>query len=373
MDYVISYNAATEMPILNFAVKNNVPILTTTDDVSTLFQDIPVSQEVTNIKKNLINVVENELFAKYSPRDFEIFLWHEGLGESTAFLFWLKKYREIYGKKILCICANNLRAELLSISPYVDAIVMVDWLMFDFISVYFTKKYNIHRALLAHFSLKTIETKSKLSADELKNYWVIDVIRDFLNISADTKYEPYAVQIPPQIIANVKNLFAQMNLIEGKTVLIVTEGYYYGGLGHHLPFWIKLRDKLNSAGYEVVINGNKEVIPGCRSIFLSLLESAAFAGLCGNIVSIPTGFVECIYAINSDTKINLQIIFPGDNDIYWRGEKKDVDKIVDDYAHYLNISQTSKKRFSCDKWGNDDAEDDLLLEKIVQKITERTD
>ena len=290
-----------------------------------------------------------------------------------AFFFWLKKYRETCGKKILCICANNLRAELFSISPYVDAIVTTDWLVFDFISVYLAKKYNIHRSLLAHFDLKTIAAKEKLSADELKNYGIIGTIRDFLNISADTKFEPYAVQIPPPVIECIKNLFAQMNLIEGKTVLLVTSGYYYGNLEHHLTFWIKLREKLNAAGYEVITNSDKEIIPNCRNIFLSLLESVVFAGLCGNIVSIPTGFVESLMILNSTDKMNVQVIYPGDNDIYWRGEKNDVDKIVDDYIYYINIYLTSQKIFSCYKWGNNDTEDDLLLEKIVQKITERTD
>lgn len=300
-------------------------------------------------------------------------MFHEGLGESLAFFFWLKKYRETCGKKILCICANNLRAELFSISPYVDAIATVDWRVFDFISVYLAEKYNIHRSLLAHFDLKTIAAKEKLSADELKNYGIIGTIRDFLNISADTKFEPYAVQIPPPVIERVKNLFAQMNLVEGKIVFLVTSGYYYGELKHHLPFWIKLREKLNAAGYEVITNSDKEIIPNCRNIFLSLLESVVFAGLCGNIVSIPTGFVESLMILNSTDKMNVQVIYPGDNDIYWRGEKNDVDKIVDDYIYYINIYLTSQKIFSCYKWGNNDTEDDLLLEKIVQKITERTD
>lgn len=373
VDYVIAGGTVIEQPILNFALQNNIKILPVTTDVDAIFKDIPIPVEIENVRKNLLTALESGLFLKCSPQEFEIFLFHEGLGESTAFLFWLKKFRETCGKKILCICANNLRAELLSTSPYVDAIVKVDWLVFDFISVYFAKKYNIHPLLLAHFDLKTLAARAKLSADEVKTYGQIGLIRDFLNIGADKKFERYAVQIPPPIRERVKNLFAQMNLIEGKTVFVVTQGYNFGGLNHHLPFWIKLRDKLNAAGYEVITNGDKEDIPNCRNVFLSLLESAAFAGLCGNIVSIPTGFVEVICAINSADKINLQVMFPNENDIYWRGQKIDVEQRIGNYVYSINPYFAQNINFSCDKWGNTGAEEDLIISKIVQKMDKCAD
>ena len=40
------------------------------------------------------------------------------------------------------------------------------------------------------------------------------------------------------------------------------------------------------------------------------METVVFAGLCENIISVPTGLTEAICALNNQAKINLQFVIP---------------------------------------------------------------
>lgn len=364
VDCVIFGCMGEEFLAINFSERN----LFVTANAEDLFKDIVVPDIVEQYKLMAANYIENILLKKFPPENWEYFLFHEGMGESMTTFFWMKKYRETCIKKILCICFNPMRAELMKFCPYVNEVIIVDGIMFDYISVFYATKYNIKRLLTAHFSPKKIAAESKLPPDERRTYGQIGMIRDFLDIDKNTKFELYHLELPKEIISRAENLFNEMNLTKGKVVFAVTAGLYYGRLEHHADFWIKLRDKLRTEGYEIVTNGNKVDIPNCQNVFLSLLETASFVGLCGNIVSVPTGIIEASCAMNTIDKITLQVIFPGDNDIYWGGNPVDVDKVIDNYLYSRNPYFESNIKFSCYKWGNNPAEDDLLLEKIVNKI-----
>ena len=333
-----------------------------------LFSAVPTPAEISAIRKNLSALVEGNLLAKVPPNEFEYFLFHEGLGESTSFFFWLKKYRAHAKKKICCICSHPLRAELLMACPYVDLVLTTDAITFNFISVYFAEKYNIKRFLLMHHSVETFKNQREC-AEKKESYGLIERVRDFLRIRRDVPFEKYFVNMPTPQVESAKKNFHDMNLTEGKVVFVIMEANYFHGLSEiHADFWLKLRDKLNSVGYEVITNGPKEDIPNCRNVFLSLFQSAAFAGLCGHIVSIPTGFVESICAVNMVDKITLELIHPADNDKYWKAYTRNVDGLIEGYAKMLDRFISENIDCTYRKFGNDSAEDDALIEKIVEKI-----
>ena len=367
MDCVIFGNTGREFVSINLSTG----ILFITVNADELFQNIKVPANIEQSKMIAAHDIENGLFREYPLENWEYFLFHEGSGESLAFFFWFKKYREIHDKKILCICFNPLRAEMMKFCPYVDEVINVDKIMFDYISVFYAKRYDIKRILLAHFLPKIIAARKKLSPDEMKTYDIPEMMRDFLNINPNAKLERYPTELPEKAVAKAKKLFKEMNLTYGKVVFIIRTGYYYGRLEEHIDFWIKLRDKLRTEGYEVITNSNQVDIPACRNIFLPLLETAAFAGLCGNIVCIPTGFAESLCTLNTADKFVLQFIYPGDNDPYWKGQKVDVNKIIDNYYYYLAQYFESNVNLFCYKWGNNSAEDDLLISRIVNNITRR--
>ena len=333
-----------------------------------LFVDIPVSTEISAAKKNLSAQLEKDFFSKVPPDEFEYFLFHEGLGESTAFFFWMKKYRETTKKKICFICSHSLRAELMMACPYVDLVMTADPLTFNFISVYYAEKFHIRRFLLMHHSQKNLVAMRE-HAKNNESYTHIEKVGNFLGIRYDVPFEKYPFTFPAPQVERAKKIFHDMNLAEGKTVFVCTEANYFNGLSQfHTDFWLKLRDKLNAVGYEVVTNGPRENIPNCKNVFLSLFESAAFAGLCGHVVSVPTGFVEAICALNMVDKITWEIIHPSDTDKYWKGFSPNVDGILEGYARMVDKLISENIDCTYRKFGNNSAEDDELIEKIVEKI-----
>lgn len=349
-DYFISTGSDSETELLEFAKKNNVKVLDALNHLATIFEDISADSQLEDYKTKLAKHLKRNVFEKYPPKKYEYFLFHEGLGESTAFFFWMKKYTEHCKKKILVICFQELRAEMMRLCPYIDVTIRVEPIIFDYISVYCAKKYDIKRVLLAHVSPKITAKKAKLTSSEIKTYGIIGTIRDFLKISPKTKFEKYPVKLPQNSVAKAEDLFKKMNLIRGKTVFVITEGLYFGNLSHHMNFWINFAERLKILGYEVVTNSAEEVIPGCKNIFLSLLESTAFAGLCGNLASVPTGFFEAICALNTKDEIKWQIFYPDENDIFWRGKKVNVDSMIENYVYYLNQYISPNVEFFCNKF-----------------------
>ena len=300
---------------------------------------------------------------KFPPQEFEYFLFHEGMGESLAFFFWLKEYRKNSAKKILLFCFDVLRHELFTHSPYVEAVAKIPTFMFDYISIYHAEKFNIRRVLQAHFS----EFESRNSR-RYAFYAIPDLMRDFLKINPGIKFETFPVQIPQENLNNARKIFEEMNLKIGKTILLVAEGNYYSGLEHQKNFWIKFADRMKSAGYEVVTNSAEQILPNCKNIFKGLFDTTAFVSLCGNIISVPTGFIETLCALNNFGKTKWQIIFPNENDIYWRGRKTDVDKMIAGYEKYLKIIFDDKIDWQIYKWGNSEEEDEILIAKLLLKF-----
>ena len=336
-----------------------------------LFSDLPVPAEVENTKKNWAAQLDRDFFAKIPPNEFEYIVFYEGLGESTAFFFWMKKYREHSKKKICCICDNHLRAELFSACPYVDLVVSVDSETFNFISIYYAEKYDVKKIFVLKSALKNW-TESRKHHAKKEPYGIIENIGNCLGIRYDVPFEKYPFALPAPRAEKAKKVFDDMNLTKGKTVFVVTEGFWYRGLGaHHKDFWLKLRDKLNSVGYEIVTNGPS--IPDCRHVFLSLFETSAFAGLCGHIVSVPTGLVESICAVNMVDKITLQTLHPSDTDNtsapeHWKRPNVSIAEIMKGYAHMVNQYISSNIDCTYRQFGNNPEEDDALVEKIVEKI-----
>ena len=384
MDYYIVGNHPDELPYLDAAIRNDKEIIGTIEKPEDIFNDIPVTEQVAYLRSQLKNLVENDLMRKFPPQEYEYFLFHEGLGESMALFFWMKEYRKKHDKKILMLCVHPLREEMMRNCPYVDAVVKVPPQIFDYLAIYLADQYNMKKVLTAHFSTKTIKTKQKLQPWELKTYGIPGTIRDFLGINPKIKFEPYPVKLPESAIAKATEIFQSMNLTRGKTILIVTEGYAFSGLQHHNDFWARFANYMSDKGYEVLTNGNKEEIPGCRNVFMSLFETTAFAGMCGHIVSCPTGFVEALCTFNTADKMTLQVIFPGNHDIYWRRPnfinlvayiesnryfgRKSADNAVNEYLYQVNQYISPNTDFSVLKWGDNIDEDNLLIEQIAKKI-----
>ena len=384
MDYYIIGGHPDELFYVEAAVQSNVEIIGTRVAPEDIFSGVEVSAEVQQFKENLRALVTKDLLEKFPPEQYEYFLFHEGLGETMAVFFWLKEYRKPRDKKILVLCCQPLREEIMRVCPYVDAVMRIPQPAFDFLSIYYAEEYAMKKILTAHYSHKIAAIKNSMSVEELSQYYIHEIFRDFLEIPSSLEFKKYPVQLPEVAVARANELFKQINLTRGKTVFIVTEGIYFGGLEHHNEFWIKLARRLNVEGYDVVFNGQDNFFSDFKSVFLSLFETSAFVGLCGHIVSVPTGFVEACVTFNIVDSIKLQVVFPNNHDIYYKraGVIRRLDTLaeiqrdgsgfasqnVEDYAEYIKKFDNTNAVYKFYQWSDTAAEDDSLIEKIVGEI-----
>ena len=286
------------------------------------------------MKNNLVSACK-DTFNKFSPSEYEYFLFHHALGDAMGFFYWLKEYKKKHDKKILLFCFRDVLIEFMNICPYVDEVLKIDIVTFDFISIYFSERYGIRDFYTLHMNPDVLKVQN-LFPQCIRSFGPLIKPRDFLGINPEIKFKKYKVDIPAEKILKAKKIFNELGLIRGKTVFFVTEGVS-ANKPHYKNFFIKLAEILMNHGYEIITNGKKESIPGCKNIFLSLLETSVFVGLCGNVVSITTGFNEVICALNSTDKIKLSVIMPGKNDI-------DLKQPVTNWQQVEYISYAGRKR-----------------------------
>ena len=72
---------------------------------------------------------------------------------------------------------------------------------------------------------------------------------------------------------------------------------------------------LKQNGYAVVTKGTRQLISDCQFTILPPWKSTLFAGLCGNVVSIPTGIPFAIGAFNQSADIKLHMLWNTVNDV----------------------------------------------------------
>ena len=301
------------------------------------------------------------------------------MGETLRFVFWLKEYRKHTDKKLLCFCIEKARLELLNLCRYVDETFLIDINVFNFLSIYFSEKYHVKNFLKLYCEKNLIRERNILSADK------VDGVCAFLELGSTLEFKRYPIKIPDEITKKITNFFNETGLKKGRTVFIATDGYYHSTLFEaHRNFWVKLVTVLKALGYDVVMNSSTEKIPGTDYIFLPLTETAAFIGLCGNVISIPTGFIEASCALNDGDKIKTVFLCPGQND--WRTRVRNTEDEIKHIRRFIKygdkLAETHKKNYetfikkllssnvtlSVNLLGSDEHEDDALILKIAEEL-----
>ncbi len=280
--------------------------------------------------------------------------------------FWMREYRKNHSKKILFICFQDLRFEIMQTCPYIDAVIKIDKFIFDYISVYYAEKFQIRRSLLQHFSPHSIEMQSIDST-----YGIIEKMRDFLGINPALKiFERYPVHLPQKSLDKAEKLFNDMKLTRGKVVIFLPEGYMFSGFGDKRNFWLNLANRLRAEGYEVLTHTATPYLPGVQNIFMQTFDTSAFLGLCGNIVSTSTGFIESLCAWNDKDKINWTVLLPHEDTGFWKGDnpKAKCEEYIDYYPKFVAKFANKNVKQKCFKWSMTDAEDLNIIEKVVAEI-----
>ena len=161
-----------------------------------------------------------------------------------------------------------------------------------------------------------------------------------------------------------------MNLIEGKTVIILPQGYMFSGFSDKKFFWINLAKRLKSEGYEVLTHTQEPFIEGVRNIYMKTFDTSAFLGLCGNIVSPPTGFIESLCTWNVKDRIKWTVVCPHEKSGFWKSKnpKAECDNFIDYYPGFVSKYAGKNLTQKIFKWGINENEDLTLIEKIVAEI-----
>lgn len=389
VNYYIIGESAEEIFYIDFAMRHGVKIIGTRNLPAEIFQDISVPPEVEKLKNNLYADFIKNIVEKFSPLEYEYFLMHDGLGEVLAFFYWFKEYRKHNHKKILTLCIHPARTELMQICPYVDATIQIDARIYDYIQFFLSQQFEIKNAYTAHNAPTTLQRYNEIPIyfrEPAGNFFHLAEGRQhFLQIPPEIKFEKYPVTLPEESVAKAKKVFDDLKLKKGKTVFLKVEGNNEGSSANLYDFWKTLADKLVAKGYKVVISGNDFKITGYENVLMTLQESVAFVGLCGNIVSITTGFIETICSLNSVDKIQVQVIHKNEK-FNWQTHGSNLfgrwlflkeiqyfgsdfaDKHLESYYNWMHRICGENITYCPQMWGRNEEENKKLLENILNNI-----
>jgi len=227
--------------------------------------------------------------------NYEVMLFHQGLGETSVFAMLAGAYKEKTKKPLVMLTLSNSRAEILRQCPYIDSVMNCDEEMFYTIAA-------------------DMEFRERL---QIKNYWELHYMYEgadmckkvyhYLELPPDIPYTRYPIKAGN--FPALRQLFDEAGLQEGKTVFLIPSAIYYGDEVVSFSFWEKLVQGLREAGYQAVFNAPEEVVAGIPHVYLSMENIPDFSKICGNVVGVRTGLLDVI-GVFSDVRI--QAIYPNE-------------------------------------------------------------
>lgn len=311
VDYLISGTSSKNDAFIDVAYKNRVGIISACKD--DVFSEFYPSVAVVQVKAQIKKVLNEKIFQTIPLGEYEYILFHQGMGETLCFLYWMKVYTQQNHQPIAVICTQESRKELLELCPFVSCVITVSSLFWDYISVYYGDEFHIKNFNGLYFSNQLPWSRSRSSC-------MVDAVKKFLKLPQDAQLEKYEITIPQSAENNADILFENMHLRKKRTVFIVHNGINFGDGERNDAFWKQLVDVLKENNYDVVFN-NKDEVYGCPGIFCSIYDTVKFAEKCENVISVSTGLTEVICAL-ARKKMLVQFVWPGSYDPVWASDEE---------------------------------------------------
>ena len=261
--------------------------------------------------RNMIQSIVNEKFPKSRQNDrilefkklieglvagnYEVMLFHQGLGETCVFAMLAGAYKEKTKKPLVILTLSDSRAEILRQCPYIDSVMNCDEEIFYPITadIEFRERLRIKDYLELHYLYEGANMREK--------------VYRFLELPFSVPYMRYPLRAGD--FPALRQLFEELELQEGKTVFLIPNAIYYGNEVVATSFWEKLTKGLKEAGYQTVFNSPGTVVQGVPNVYLSMENIPDFARLCGNVVGVRTGLLDVI-GVFSDVRI--QAVYPNE-------------------------------------------------------------
>ena len=333
VDYFITGEGFSNLTFLDIAYRKDVKILSSIQ--KDIFKNISLDSTKIDIKTRIENMVGTQLLQKYSVKEYQYILFHQGLGETTCFFYLLKEYKQRINKKILVLAFDKTRISFLEECPDIDQLVEISPIIFDYMAIYLADQYGMKNMLELHFLPKTLS----YHLEPRKNpESMLGALKSFLGIDPAFKLKKDVTCISFEKIEFSTKLFQQMQLKMGKTVFLIMDGISVSRSDLSIDFWKNLIEAIKGKGYEVVIKSDREIIAGIPFTVLPPIETAVFAGLCGNVVSVSTGILDVIGAF-ARNNVKIQRIMANEKSMMWR------DNVVSWWIDILPLMQYDEMSF----------------------------
>lgn len=301
--YITGNVRDVENDYLRQSLANHFEILTANED--NIFSNIKKSHARTEMEKEII-IFMTKLFARYSPSKYEYMLVHQGLGETMTLFYLLPEYIERTRKPLIIITFNDARKKLLELSPAVCQVINVPTHVYDYLALWVAPDYGWKNFLNLHYM------ELPYSSDVV----FVDKIRGFLNLIPNNLFQPIHVNLPDNIIKSAQQWLLSHNLSPNKTVYLITQGFCFNTSALSHEFWVSLSNELISRGYDVVVNGSEEMLPGVHNAYLDITETAALSQLCTAVISVSTGLLD-VFVFLSHNDLEIKLLLPDAHNAFW--------------------------------------------------------
>ena len=375
IDFLITGDNPNENELVELAWKHRIRIVSFKHLGKNIFRDFPIDPKVESYKTEMNRIVNQNLFQIYPPSDYEYLLSHQGLGETLTMCFLMHEYQKRIGKKIILLCGDKNRGDLFKFCPYVDKTIMISWEIYSYLKIF----VGMRDFFDLHFDRDIQEKSDRIYESNPYESSITRKVRTFLNLESEVPIKQYSIEIPPGDFDIAKKTFQEMNLHAGRTILLITSGYQYSNLNHHRDFFIKLVKRFRESGFDVVTNSQTQELPNVPNVFLPIIPSIAFVQLCGNIVSIPTGWSESMCAFSS-YPIKYSMIMTSVHDQFYNPSKFLIDQLRnygDDfvdvslqiYRNFYDQIFSRNIRYNLYKFAESELEEQKLIAEIVENIS----
>lgn len=303
-DFYIVDSMEESLDNINIVVNNGGTILSIVSE-DEAFPMFKYTEGQKNTLAGYQKIVNDALFSKYSPREYEYILFQNGLGETVSFYYSMAEYKEKNNKPIVVICCDESRKSLLEESPYIDVVAHVPVPLYEYIAVFLAEQYCMKNFIKLILTRDIVDSLVAVNTDRKLCYW--QQTRLYAGLSGDAPVRKYATQVSEKKRKAGQEVLRKWNLRVGRTVWLCMEGVSNGALPEG-DFLENLVAAIREADYDVIIKSNKSVIEGIAFAQLYPWETTELVSLCGNIISIPTGITCAVVAMNMDRPLNVQML-----------------------------------------------------------------